>query len=231
LARLEAESGRLISLCLEPEPGCYLQYSADIVRFFDAYLLAEGDEAAVRRHLRVCHDVCHAAVMFEEQDDVLRRYRAAGIEVGKVQISAAIHVPLDRPDENQRGQTIEQLSQFAEDRYLHQTVVRQDGAERFFEDLPLALAAASRPPAAPGPWRIHFHVPIYLDRFGNLETTQGDILRCLEAARDLSRVNHFEVETYAWTVLPPELQQRRLADGIAAEMHWFDGALTSIVAD
>ena len=45
LAKLEADEGRLISLCLEPEPGCYLQRSGDIVRFFHDYLLPAGDEA------------------------------------------------------------------------------------------------------------------------------------------------------------------------------------------
>jgi sugar phosphate isomerase/epimerase len=231
LARLEAEEGRLISVCLEPEPGCYLQRSADVVRFFEDYLLSPGSETAIRRHLRVCHDVCHAAVMFEKQADVLRRFHDAGIEVGKVQISAAIGVPLDRAGAEERQAMLAQLLRFAEDRYLHQTVVRARGADRFFEDLPQALAAHADPAAASDPWRIHFHVPIYLARFGALETTQEEIIRCLAAARDLSRVGHFEVETYAWSVLPEELQQPRLSDGIAEELRWFDGALSSIVAD
>ncbi|MBW3595668.1 MAG: metabolite traffic protein EboE [Planctomycetes bacterium] len=229
LARLEAEEGRLISLCLEPEPGCYLQRSEDIVRYFKDYLLPAGDEAIIRRHLRVCHDVCHAAVMFEDQADVLQRYREAGIEVGKVQVSAAIHVPLDRLDAAQRENALQQLTAFAEGRYLHQTVVGPEG--EFFEDLPQALAAHGDSRGVHAPWRIHFHVPIYLVRFGALETTQDEIIRCLEAVRDYSRVSHFEVETYAWSVLPEELQQPQLADGIAEEIRWFDGALASIFLD
>jgi len=82
LAQLERETGRFLCLCLEPEPGCVLQLSDDIVCFFEKHLLRGQDEAAVRRHIRVCHDVCHAAVMFEEQADVLRRYHAAGFTVG-----------------------------------------------------------------------------------------------------------------------------------------------------
>lgn len=231
LARLEADAGRTISLCLEPEPGCFLQRTEDVVRFFEDYLLPAGEEAAVRRHLRVCHDVCHAAVMFEEQDDVLRRYQSAGIEVGKVQVSAAIHVPLERLAIEERRRALAQLREFAEDRYLHQTVVRREDGEQFFEDLPAALEAHADASAAGDAWRIHFHVPIYLDRFGALETTQSDILRCLEAARDHSRVSHFEVETYAWSVLPAELRQPILAEGIAEEIKWFDGALSTVFAD
>src|SRR5262249_24096139 len=43
LARLERESGRVICLCIEPEPGCYLQRSRDVVRFFHDYLWAGDD--------------------------------------------------------------------------------------------------------------------------------------------------------------------------------------------
>jgi hypothetical protein len=140
-------------------------------------------------------------------------------------------VPLDQIGNEERRAALSQLEKFAEDRYLHQTVVRGPGGDHFYEDLPQALAAHADPAAATSPWRIHFHVPIYLARFGALETTQEEIVRCLTAARDFSRVGHFEVETYAWSVLPSELQQPRLADGIAEEICWFDGALTSIVAD
>ena len=46
--------------------------------------------------------------------------------------------------------------------------------------------------------------------------------RRVVAAQDTT--DHFEVETYAWGVLPPELQQPDLAAGIADEMAWFRGA-------
>ena len=76
LAQFEQDTGRLIHVDLEPEPGCILQRSGDVVRFFENYLLLPGrDENVLRRHVRVCHDICHAAVMFEEQTDVLKRYQ------------------------------------------------------------------------------------------------------------------------------------------------------------
>jgi sugar phosphate isomerase/epimerase len=162
LARLEQERGRLLYVCLEPEPGCLLQRSEDVVRFFEEHLLALGDEARLRRYVRVCHDVCHAAVMFEDQADVLRRYRAAGIGVGKVQVSAAVILDLDALKPGERGAAFDQLRAFAEDRYLHQTMIRRspDDAPAFFEDLPPALAAVTDPAAERGQWRVHFLVPI-----------------------------------------------------------------------
>jgi hypothetical protein len=160
--------------------------------------------------------------MFEDQEDVLRKYAAAGIGVGKIQVSAALRMDLDLfepPAAAARAQAVKQLSQFAEDRYLHQTVVRKGGEEVFFEDLQLALNAEASEPR--GEWRVHFHVPIYLQQFGRLHSTQEQIAECLAAARRHTTCRHFEVETYAWGVLPAELKQPELAAGIAEELQWF----------
>jgi len=232
MARLEAETGRLIHVCIEPEPGCALQLSADIVGFFNEWLLRDGDEATIRRHIRVCHDVCHAGVMFEPQADVLKRYADAGIGVGKVQVSSAVTVDFQAMSVEDRPAAIEQLRGFAEDRYLHQTCVRDagDASEvRFVEDLPSLLNEvddAGGAAALEEQWRVHFHVPIYLDRFGHLCTSRHDIIECLDAIREYHpRCDHFEVETYAWGVLPDELKQPELAAGIADEIAWFDTAV------
>lgn len=219
LETLETQTGRLIYLCLEPEPGCVLQRSDDIVRFFDEALGAQGEPDRWRRYLRVCHDVCHAAVMFEDQRAVLAKYAAHDIAVGKVQVSAALRIDFDALASDDRALALAALASFAEDRYLHQTCVRSasTGQVQFFADLPQALLTA--PPA--GQWRVHFHVPIYADRFGLLGTTQADIRHCLEhiAAAD-PNVRHFEVETYAWSVLPEELRAHALGDAIARELQW-----------
>ncbi|MCA9246045.1 MAG: metabolite traffic protein EboE [Planctomycetales bacterium] len=219
-ADLEKASGRLITICLEPEPGCALQTSHDMVRFFQNFLLNGPNAEIARRHLRVCHDVCHAAVMFEPQRDVLQRYRNAGIRVGKVQVSSAVCLDFSALDPSQRPAAVEQLSKFSEDRYLHQTVVRHDTGDTFFEDLPLALQAQGD--SLSGEWRVHFHVPIYLESFGLLGTSRDDIIECLAATAADDGLTHFEVETYAWGVLPSELQQQTLAAGIAEEMRWFE---------
>lgn len=221
LASVEAETGKLIHLDLEPEPGCYLQRGEDVLSFFRDHLLTTKDDERVRRYLRVCHDVCHAAVMFEDQAAVLQGYRAAGIQVGKIQISSAARVPFDLLIAEQRKAALQQLRQFAEDRYLHQTVVtRKDRSSSFYEDLPQALAATSGHQQPAGEWRIHFHVPIYLERFGLIETTQQQILECLRIAKEYGTTRHFEVETYAWNVLPENLRQDDLDSGVARELSW-----------
>lgn len=220
LHALEERTGRLIHVCLEPEPGCVFSFADDAVSFFQWQLFRGEDVELVRRHIRICHDVCHAAVMFEDQEEVLRKYRDAGIEVGKIQVSAALRMdldglPLGSPSVGPAA-AYGQLRQFVEERYLHQTMV--DGGA-FYEDLPLALAAAGD--ATAGEWRVHFHIPIFQRKLGLLESTQEQIVQCLEAAREFSTCPHYEVETYAWGVLPPEHRPTELAAGIAEEMRWF----------
>ncbi|VTS06112.1 metabolite traffic protein EboE [Tuwongella immobilis] len=220
LRQLEAESGRRIILSIEPEPGCLLERGAPMVRFFEEHLLrGAADEASIRRHIGICHDICHAAVMFEPQAEVIAGYRRAGLTIGKVQVSSAVSLRLDRLESRDHAAAFEQLATFAEPRYLHQTLVQsQDGTLRQFVNLPDALAHGDRQARE---WRTHFHVPIYLERFGHLHATQEAIHDCLRAMVDLPESPHFEVETYAWTVLPAEMQVPELAAGIAEELRWF----------
>ena len=67
LEKREQATGQRIMLCLEPEPGCVLQFTADAIRWIDEIVPRESGLTAdiVKRYLGLCHDVCHAAVMFE----------------------------------------------------------------------------------------------------------------------------------------------------------------------
>lgn len=216
LERIENEQGRLIHVDLEPEPGCYLDTSSDVVEFFENHLLRGPGCDRIRRYLRVCHDICHSAVMFEENVAAIANYEKAGIRIGKVQISSAIRMAGDQLGGTERRSALDQLSRFAEDRYLHQTVI---GDSRFFDDLPLALREPDVEKLQ-SEWRVHFHVPLYLERFGLLETTQEQVDDCLCALEGRGLVRHYEAETYAWSVLPSELRVADLAAGIANELRW-----------
>lgn len=221
LEQLEQQTGRLIHINIEPEPGCLIDTTEDMIRFFREHLFTGPAGSRVGRYLRVCHDVCHAAVMFEPQATVLAQYQEAGIQIGKVQVSSAIEIVFGASGDPATPQILAQLGEFAEDRYLHQTMVRTaDGKQTLHEDLPPLLAAAAAEPPADQTWRIHFHLPIYLSEAGHLGTTQGQIVEFLEAARHDSEISHYEVETYAWSVLPARLKQADLASGIAEEIRW-----------
>jgi hypothetical protein len=227
LVALERTTGRTIALALEPEPYCQLETIEETVGFFEQHLfgsaargqlsaLAGLDEAAaeraLRRHLGVCYDVCHAAVEFEDPAGSLAALRAAGIGVPKLQLSAALRVVRVGPE------TADQLRPFDEPVYLHQVVERNDGALRRHLDLPDALAGIER--SLGSEWRVHFHVPIFLAELMDFSTTQaflGEILR-LHRAQPISQ--HLEVETYTWDVLPERYRQVDVARAIARELAW-----------
>ena len=226
LAELRDQTGKHIVLCIEPEPGCVFQNSEQLVEFFHQHLL-DGEEQENERILDfigVCHDVCHSAVMFEPQKTALDLYRSNNIRIGKVQVSSAVAADFGHQcDEEQADIMTHVLQQFAEDRYLHQTVVNDGSTTVFFEDLNLALQKYGRKPF--GTWRVHYHVPIFTKQLTVLETTQSDIHDCVAwiaaHANDFQHDIHFEIETYAWSVLPESLRSKSLGDDIAREMIWF----------
>ena len=221
-------NGRNLFICIEPEPGCMLDTCEDVIDFFYQHLFkkSQPESDVIRRHIGVCHDICHSAVMFETQHEAIERYCNANIRIGKVQVSSAVEVNFDRSTPDQKQEKIEQLSRFSEPKYLHQTVIRTDTETTFFEDLSDALNTAGANPE--GCWRVHFHVPIFTKSVGQIDTTQFDIAKCLDSIESFCpEVPHFEVETYAWNVLPAEMQSETLAAGIAKELTWFDDLMTS----
>jgi hypothetical protein len=110
------------------------------------------------------------------------------------------------------------LQPFVESTYLHQVVERRaDGLARF-PDLDVALSHATTRPAD-GEWRIHFHVPLFVDRYGDLGSTQDVVRETLAAALRSRLTRHLEIETYTWDVLPPDLKID-VTESIAREYRW-----------
>ena len=226
LDRILQTNGRLIKVGIEPEPGCVLDSADDVVKFFQRYLFDDLDAERVRRHIGVCHDVCHSAVMFESQQTAIDAYRHAGIDICKVQVSSAIEGVLDGHEDKA---TWAALQGFAEPKYLHQTNLRatDNKSTEFYEDLHLAIEQHAESDSFRGQIRVHFHVPIFMQTLGVLKTTQHEIAECLTALRKTpadvqqeTTMPHFEVETYAWNVMPQQYQQSSLASGIAEEIRW-----------
>jgi sugar phosphate isomerase/epimerase len=230
LARLARDRGVHLHLDIEPEPDCALETSAETVAFVEDALLPEGApiltdalgitpsqaERALRDHVQVCFDCCHFAVEFESPRAALDRLAAAGIGVGRIQLSSALDVPLPS-DERRRAQVLERLRPFADPVYLHQVV--EQGARRLqrFPDLDDALAASSA--GDDRRWRIHFHVPLFTGDYDGLSSTQAYVAEVLALARNGSVTSHLEIETYTWDVLPGALKID-LLDSIEREYRW-----------
>jgi sugar phosphate isomerase/epimerase len=220
---LAQTTGRNVFICIEPEPGCILDTCDDVIAFFDQHLFVHDTNTnqLIRNHIGVCHDVCHSAVMFEEQATAINDYANADIRIGKVQVSSAVAVDFDSGANDELDGKLSQLSKFAEPKYLHQTSVATSEEVEFYEDLDLAIKANET--HLHGQWRVHFHVPIFSESLGLIDTTQTDIKQCVDAIQATGNpLPHFEIETYAWNVLPKGLEEISLADGIAKEIAWFD---------
>jgi sugar phosphate isomerase/epimerase len=217
LALLRDRTGRAIRICLEPEPGCLLERTADAVEFFAERLpraaRQEGASLdAIRNHLGVCFDTCHQAVAFEDAHAALTALGDAGIVVGKMQLSSALRVP----DPERHGRA---LAAFDEPRFLHQVRARaDDGSLLEADDLPESVGLPRD-----REWRVHFHVPIQAEVVGALATTRAFLEQSLESALGAARLPHFEVETYTWSVLPEAERPRDdagLVRGLAAELQF-----------
>lgn len=237
LVRLREETGRTVVLALEPEPCCFLETVAETVAFFAHHLhssvaaarlasetgLAPAAAAeALRRHLGVCLDLCHAAVEYEEPRLAVSELRRAGIRIAKLQLTAGLRLAPVGPDAR------ELLDPFADAVYLHQVVERGAGGLRRFPDLEEAFASL---PGAGGDragdraggdkeWRVHFHVPLFADGFGGLGSTSGFVADVLALHRETPVSAHLEVETYTWDVLPEDLRTTEADAAIARELTW-----------
>ncbi len=232
LVTLRERTGKTIALALEPEPYCMLETIAETVVFFKEHLfsrdavlrlsdatgLGTADaENALRLHLGVCYDVCHAAVEYEDHVTSIDDLRRAGIAVSKLQLSSALRVPEVTQD------AANLLRPFDEPVYLHQVIGRGANELRRYKDLPEAFADIKR--ALGEEWRIHFHVPVFLDELQDFGTTQFFLRDILALHRDNPIAPHLEVETYTWDVLPDSYRDVDLPTAISRELNWVIGQL------
>ena len=226
LHRHEAASGAYMHLDIEPEPDGLLENSMEVVGFFRDHLepvavpflchelgIDKGSaRALIYRHITVCYDICHFSLAYESPAHSFGNFKAAGILVGKIQVSAALKIKFKNGLE---AATWDALSVFNEPIYLHQVTELRGQDVITYPDLPVVLQKR-------GDFRelrAHFHVPVFLEHFGLLESTQDQILEVLDYLKHHKITGQLEVETYTWDVLPEPLK-RPLADSIVRELQW-----------
>lgn len=209
LRRLAAETGKRIRLAVEPEPGCAIETVAGLV---------EGIAGLDEETVGICLDACHSAVQFERPDEALAELEAAGVSIVKMQASTALRVEPAR---------IEELADFVEPRFLHQTRTVEDAAVLGVDDLDQALDGGL---PRDGEWRVHFHVPVHLDEG---RTTQPQLRELLAGVLGgpRARTRHVELETYTWNVMPGDLRpdaDAALVEGLARELSWLRDELQTL---
>lgn len=237
LIRIYHETGKVLHLDIEPEPDGMMETGREFIDWFEGDLLnlgiptisaafnlsAADAEAQIRKHLTLCYDVCHFAIGYEPHAAIISELAAKKIQIGKIQISAALRADLDKPAA-ERAEIRKAFDQFNEPVYLHQVVARQqDGNLLRYLDLPEALGDFDN--LSVQEWRAHYHVPISIKEIGFLATTQEDIIEVLNIQKNNPFTNHMEVETYTWEVLPRQIKLP-IAESISKELLWVSDQLT-----
>lgn len=240
------ETGRDAHLDLEPEPFGYIENTDETIALLRDIADIPGSKGdTLRRTLGLTYDTCHFALQFENAYQSLTALHNAGIRVGRIQASNAL--ALDHPD----ADTLGALAHFDEPVYFHQTsILLPDGDSRHsplhsisnqqlsdktqygllrFPDLNDALAWGRERLHSGLPlgntWRCHFHIPVGTPPVAPFSDTSAHLIHALDYVRDHpNRIEHIEVETYTWTVLPPHLQ-RAIDIQIADELAWVNTRL------
>ncbi|TDS14376.1 hypothetical protein DFQ03_2463 [Maribacter caenipelagi] len=227
LHNIEKSTGKYLHLDIEPEPDGLLENSEEVLEFYADFLVPIGvtyfkqelgvdankAEAIIKKYITVCYDVCHFSLAYEEPIDTFTKFKANDIKVGKIQVSAALKILFNGKNDEKIW---EQLSQFNEPTYLHQVTEIIDGKVKTYSDLPLVLEGERNHKEL----RAHYHVPIFLEKYGELFSTQDHILKTMQYLKLDPISEHLEIETYTWDVLPVALKQD-LSVSIIREIEWF----------
>jgi len=226
LRQVKERTGKILHLDIEPEPDGFLESGPEFIDWYENVLLKSEKltEDIIKEHITLCYDVCHFAIGYEPHTEIIDELKAKGISVGKIQISAALKAQLP-VTVSERNAVINELARFDEPTYLHQVIAKQnDGTLIRYPDLSNALADKENTNATE--WRAHFHVPIFVEDMGLIQSTQADIKAVLDFHKSKAFTNHLEVETYTWEVLPVSLKAP-LNDSIVRELQWIKKILES----
>jgi sugar phosphate isomerase/epimerase len=229
LVEIKRRTGSHIALAIEPEPFCFIETIDEAVAFFSTYLFSRQAitnfaalskttmaraEESLRSHIGICLDLCHAAVEYEEPAEAVGKLGRAGIAIAKVQVSSGLRLP------DVDGSTRALLRPFDDGVYLHQVVERSAAGFVRYRDLADAFAALDKNERLPREWRVHYHVPLFLDDLGHFSSTQSFVRDALALHRQKPFTDHLEVETYTWGVLPESYRTGDLVGDIAREISW-----------
>ncbi len=202
LAQIEEDTGVRLELALEPEPWCLLESVGESLTWLEDELAAlaasQGSEALVRRHIGICLDLCHAAVMGEDAVEAHRAIEGRGWRVSKVQLSSCLRAR--GPDGLARLLTRD------EPVYLHQCRLAGASPRHFVDLSDPGLAALDM--ESDDLVYSHFHVPLHDPGQEPLTTTQDLLCDYLAFLRGggLRPGTPIEVETYTNPAIEEELE-------------------------
>lgn len=226
------KTGNIIHIDIEPEPNCFLSSINDVIYFFNEWLFSKGScyiakklnisqfksEYYIRNYIRICYDICHFSVNYNDHIDVLKTLNKNGIKIGRFQISSALKFCFNKNlfvDKN----FFKNLFFLSKSPYLHQTFENYYGKLFKFEDLSFAFDNFFKSNILPNEWTIHYHVPIFFDGFFEIKSTQSHIIEVFNFLKFSLKKYNFEIETYTWNFLPSKIKVDILSS-IKYEYFW-----------
>jgi len=240
LIELKNRKGKRIVLALEPEPCCYLETITETINFLEQSIFSESSihqvgnhlkigyldaELEIRKHIGICFDLCHAAVEFEDATGIIQKILSSNILVPKIQISNSLNIT------SVNTETVQGLLEFEDGVYLHQVVEKVGQKLNRYKDIKEAVSSyhlrSKEKDMDNHEWRVHFHVPIFLESLSIFHTTQQFIRDILLAHSQHALTQHLEVETYAWSVLPKQYRDEDVTRLITRELVWAKALLRS----
>ena len=219
LDELAETTGHDFHLGLEPEPLGHFENEIETVGFFQRLHHDAPNTAAIQRRIGLNYDACHFALQYEPAAASFKLFAQAGIRISKIHLSSALAFDPADPA------ALAAIRSFEEPTYFHQVLLRPTagGDLRRFTDLPEFFQALDDGAIQANDFqeaRVHFHIPLDAEPGGPLRSTGFQAREVLEWRRaNPTGCDHFEIETYTWAVLPPELQ-RPVEAQIADEYRW-----------
>jgi hypothetical protein len=157
-------------------------------------------------------------VEFEDPENCVDALRRAGIPIAKLQVTAGLRIPAVSTE------SIGALREFDDGVYLHQVVESDGSTLHRYEDIGSAVDAGHWRQGE-REWRVHFHVPVFVEAFEHFASTQSFLRAVLALQRSEPFTSHLEVETYTWNVLPARHRTLSVDQAISREVRWLAEAL------
>jgi len=217
----------IIHIDIEPEPDCIINDSTTFINFYNKWLIPIAVKYLndnlnfskkkaiiyIKKHIRLCYDICHFSVNFENHKKIIHSINKNNIKIGKVQISSAMEIKI--PTQNtKKAYIINDLKNVIKSPFLHQTTEKINKKLIKYKDIKYALKNFENKNNSI--LRIHCHTPLYKKNIKNIGTTQNETKNALIDLLNEKHIKHIEIETYTHKLISNEKQ----LNSIIKEYNW-----------
>lgn len=190
-----------IIISIEPEPTCLIEKSQEFINYFNNWIkplykkYSINNKKNIKNIIGICYDICHFAVQFEKHEKILNNLEKENIIIGKLQISSALKINDDRTKKENK-QIIKNLNVFKYSSFLHQINNINKNKTKIYKDIKYSIKYLKK--NIKSEWRIHFHIPIYINKYKNFRTTNNEIKNVMQNINKKNFTGHIEIETYTY---------------------------------